>query len=102
LAASYIGVALLAGVYVSVGMFASSLTQSSVLAVIMALIFNVMLWFLGAAANASDDPASRRILEHLNVGTHFIEFIKGSISISGLVFFLSAIALFTFLTQRVV
>lgn len=102
LATSYMGLLLLTGVYVAIGMFASSLTQSSVLSVIMALIFNVMIWFMGAAADVSQDQVQRQIFEHLNVGTHFINFIKGNISIAGFVFFGSAIFLFSFLTQRVV
>lgn len=102
LASAYLGLALLTAGYVAIGMFASSITQSAVLAVLMALVFNVMLWFLGAAAEATDDAVTRQIFEHLNVGSHFINFIKGSVSIAGMVFFLSVIALFSFLTQRVV
>jgi ABC-2 type transport system permease protein len=102
LVSSYLGVMLLAASYVAIGMFASSLTQSNVVAVLLALILNVMLWFVGAAADVSDNPATRQIFEHLNVGTHFVNFIKGSVSISGIVFFLSVIFLNSFLTQRVI
>lgn len=102
LISSYLGLSLLVGVYVSIGMFASSLTQSAVLAVIMASIFNIMVWFIGAAADASNDPAQKAVLEHLNVSTHFFNFIKGNVSIAGFVFFTSLIFMFSFLTQRVV
>jgi hypothetical protein len=83
-------------------MFASSLTDSTVLSVIMALIFNVMLWFIGALSDASQEPTLTKIFEHLNVGAHFVNFIKGGVSLAGITFFLSVIALMTFLTQRVV
>lgn len=102
LLASYVGLLLVAGTYVAVGMFASSLTDSTVLSVVMALIFNVMLWFLGAMADATQGPVLRKIFEHLNVGSHFVNFIKGTISIAGVSFFLSVIVLMAFLTQRVV
>lgn len=102
LVASYLGLLLLVATYVAVGMFASSLTQSTVLSAIMGLIFNVMLWFIGAAADVTDAPIQKAVFDHLNVGTHFINFIKGTISIAGVVFFASVIGLFTFLTQRVV
>lgn len=102
LIASYIGLLLVTGCYVSVGMFASSLTESPVLSVIMSLIFNVLLWFVGALSDASQEPALTKVFEHLNLGTHFVNFIKGSISIASLTFFVSVIALMTFLTQRVV
>jgi ABC-2 type transport system permease protein len=102
LVSSYIGMLLVAGCYVAIGMFASSLTQSAVVAVIMALVFNVMLWFVGAASDVSDGPVQKQIFEHLNVGGHFQNFLKGSFSVSGTVFMLSVIFLFSFLTQRVV
>lgn len=102
LAASYIGLMLITASYVAIGMFASSLTESAVLAVIMALIFNVMLWFVGAAADSASNPVTQAIFEHLNVGAHFVNFVKGSISIASVTFFASVIFLASFLTQRVV
>jgi ABC-2 type transport system permease protein len=102
LVSSYIGILLLAASYVSIGMFASSLTQSSVVSVLLSLILNVMLWFVGAAAESTDSSASKQVFEHLNVSTHFVNFIKGNVSISSLAFFLSLIFLNAFLTQRVV
>ncbi len=102
LASSFIGILLLVATYVAIGMFASSLTQSAVISVILGLIFNVMIWFVGAAAEASNDPSARAVYEHLNIGNHLQNFLKGSVSLASLAFFASAIFLFTFLTQRVV
>lgn len=102
LAASYLGLALLTGCYVGVGMFASSLTESSVLAVVMSLIFSVGIWFIGAAADAAESPMWVAVFEHLSVGTHFVNFIKGSVGVAGVVFFASLMFLTFFLTQRVV
>jgi len=102
LISSYIGLLLLTGCYVAVGMLASSLTESTVLSVIMSLIFNVMLWFIGALSDASSDSNVSKVFDHLNVGSHFVNFIKGSVSLAGVTFFVSVIVLMTFLTQRVV
>jgi len=103
LASAYIGVLLLVGCYVAVGMFASSLTESAVLAVVMSLIFSVGLWFVGAGAEAfSDQPTLSKVFEHLSIGQHFVGFIRGGFSVASLVFFVSVIFLYGFLTQRVV
>jgi ABC-2 type transport system permease protein len=102
LVASIIGLLLVGAAYTAVGMFASSLTESAVLSVLMGLIFNVMLWFVGAATDISDDPVTRSVFEHVNIGTHFMNFIRGSVTISSFVFFASVIFLFAFLTQRVI
>lgn len=102
LMASYIGLFLITGCYVTIGMFASSLTDNTVLSVVMSLIFNVMLWFVGAFSDSAHDPVLDKIFAQLNVGSHFVNFIKGTISISSITFFVSVIVLMTFLTQRVV
>jgi ABC-2 type transport system permease protein len=102
LLASYFGLMMLVMTYAAIGMFASSLTESSVLAVLMALIFNVMLWFIGAAGDSVESPVWQSVFEHLNVSQHFIGFMKGTLSISSFTFFASLIFLASFLTQRVV
>lgn len=102
LASSMLGIMLLCAAYVAVGIFASSITQSAVIAVILALIFNVSLWFLGAVAEGTTDPATRSLFEHLSVGEHFQSFMKGNPSLTGLVYFLSLIFMFSFLTRQVV
>ena len=99
---SYIGLMLLIAVYVAIDMFTSSLTESTVVAVVMALIANVLLWFLGAAAEASEGPLQRQIFDHLNVSTHYVNFLKGNFSVAGFMYFASVVFLFSFLTQRVV
>lgn len=102
LAASFLGLALLSAGYVAVGIFASSLTQSAVVAIILSLIFNIMLWFIGTLADRSLNPAERTIIEHLSVGEHLQNYLKGNVSLAGLVFFLSLVFLFAFLTRQVV
>ncbi len=102
LATTYIGLMFLAGVYVSVGLFASSLTESSVLAVVMAILFDFMLFFISAPAQSADGPVQKAIFEHLSIGSHLSTFVSGSIGLSAVVFFSSLIFLFTLLTQRVI
>ncbi|MEK7356886.1 MAG: ABC transporter permease subunit, partial [Bdellovibrionota bacterium] len=99
---SYIGLFLMAAMYVSVGMFASSLTESTVLSVLMGLIFNVMIWFIGVTGEVAESATQRAIADHINISNHFMAFLKGQPSLAALAFFLSVIGLFTFLTQRVV
>ena len=99
---SYIGLLLLSAAYVSIGMFTSSLTENTALAVLSALICNVMFWFVGVAGESSDDPTVQAIFQQMNVGAHFVNFIKGQMSISSLTFLASIIFLASFLTQRVI
>ncbi len=102
LATSYFGLILVLGLYAAVGLFASSLTESVVLAVILGMIFNLVLWFVSQGADMSDSPLMTATFEHISLGAQFMNFIKGSIKLSSVVFLTSFIALFVFLTQRVV
>lgn len=99
---AYLGVLLVSAAYVAVGLFASSLTESVVLSVCMGLIFNLSLWFISQGVDFSNDPMFMSVMEHLSVGNHFMNFVKGSLKLSSSVFLLSVIGFFVFLTQRVV
>jgi ABC-2 type transport system permease protein len=102
LLSAYLGVTLVAASYVAVGIFASSLTESIVLSVVMALIFNVMLWFISQGAAGIGNPIISGVMDYLSMGQHFLNFILGVIKLKSLTFFASVIGLFIFLTQRVV
>lgn len=102
LLSAYLGVILVSGAYVAVGLFASSLTESIVLSVVMGLIFNILLWFVSQGAGGESHPTIAAVLEYMSIGQHFLGFILGVIKLKSLVFFASLIGLFVFLTQRVV
>ncbi len=102
LLSAYLGVALVSGAYVAVGLFASSLTESIVLSVVMGLIFNIMLWFIAQGTGGDSSPVVAAVFEYLSIGQHFLNFILGSIKLKSVVFFTTLIGLFVFLTQRVI
>lgn len=98
---AYFGVLLVSAAYVAVGLFASSLTESIMLSVVLGLIFNIMLWFISQGGGESSGWFTD-ILEYMSLGQHFLNFIMGAIKLNSLVFLLSLIGLFVFLTQRVI
>lgn len=102
LLSAYLGVVLVSGAYVAVGLFASSLTESILLSVVMGLIFNILLWFISQGPGADSHPLLASVLEYMSLGQHFLGFIMGAIKLKSVVFLLSVIGLFVFLTQRVV
>lgn len=102
LLSAYAGVIFVSATYVAVGLFASSLTESVVLSVILGLIFNISLWFISQGMAGDASPAVSAILEHMSLLQHFLGFIMGAVKSASVVFFLSVVGLFVFLTQRVV
>lgn len=102
LLSAYVGVLLVSGAYVAVGLFASSLTESIVLSVVMGLIFNILLWFISQGFGGDTSPLLSAVLEYMSIGQHFLNFILGNIQLKSVVFLVSLIGLFVFLTQRVI
>jgi ABC-2 type transport system permease protein len=102
LLSAYAGVLFVSGAYVAVGLFASSLTESVMLSVVLGLIFNIMLWFISQGAGTEGMPVVSAVLEYMSLGQHFLNFIMGAVKLSSVVFLTSVIGLFLFLTQRVV
>jgi ABC-2 type transport system permease protein len=98
---SYFGLLLLVGVYVAVGLFASSLTESAFLAVLLAIVVNFALWFLGQMGEDGGSVAMT-IIGQLSVADNFSNFVKGIFKISSLIFFITFISFFVFLAERVV
>ncbi len=102
LISSYMGLLMIAAIYVAIGLFASSLTSSVILSGFIALILSLGLWFIAWTSVVVEDATLQSIFEHLSVSQHFGEFMKGSIAITGFVFSLSVVAIYVFLTERVV
>ncbi len=99
---AYLGLGLITGTYLAVGVFASSLTESVLLAVVLGWILNLCLWFISQGAGFFDGPKIIAVMEHMSVGQHFANFARGTLNIGSLIFLLSCMVFFVFLTQRVV
>ncbi len=102
LISAYIGLLFVVAVYVAVGLFTSSLTESGFVAVILALVINVVLWFVGQNNDTAGSPTVFSIMEHMALAENFGNFIKGSISIGSTVFFITVAGFFVFLSERVI
>ncbi len=98
----YFGIFLITALYAAAGLFASSLTDSAMLAVFMAVVFNLMIWFVGQSGAGSDVKWWATLSEYISVGNHLSNFLKGTLRVSSIVFFTSAVGFFVFLCQRVI
>ena len=99
---SYLGLFLLTAVYAAAGLFASSLTASVMLSMIMGVIFNISLLLVSHGKDFSDNPTFQSVMEYISLSEHFLNFIKGSLVISSFVFFFSCILFFLFLVYKVI
>ncbi len=94
----HLGLILLAAGVLSLGMFLSSLSASTVLAAVMTFGLVLLLWVFDAVSNIPG-PVGEAI-GHLSLLTHFNDFSQGIFDTSGLVLFLSYVVLGLFLTAQ--
>jgi ABC-2 type transport system permease protein len=96
----YTGVVLMAGCYVSVGAFASSLTDNQIVAAVLTFGFSLFMWIIGWGAQAAG-ATTGKVLQFLSIADHMERFLKGIVDTSDLVYYLSFILLSLFLCNRV-
>lgn len=92
------GLLLLAAGVLSLGMFISSLSDSTVLAAIMTFGVVLLLWIVEAIASFPGPIAAA--FGHLSLLTHFTDFTQGILDTSGIILFSSYIVLGLFLTAQ--
>jgi ABC-2 type transport system permease protein len=101
IATAYLGVLLLGGVFLSVGLLASGLTENQVIAVILSFGLLLVIWLFDWAGQLLGDSPIGRLLSYLSPLGHFDNLVKGLVDSKDLVYFLAAIVFSLFLTHRV-
>jgi ABC-2 type transport system permease protein len=96
--ATYLGFALMGSLLVAIGLFISSLTDSQILAAVITYGVTLAMFFVGAISTGSD--IVNELLNYVNVSYWCNSFYRGVISPTGLVYYLSLIALFLLFTVR--
>jgi ABC-2 type transport system permease protein len=96
----YLGVLLMAGCCVSVGIFASSLTDNQIIAAVLTFGFSLFMWVIGWGAQAAGSITGQ-VLQYISIVDHLERFLKGLVNTSDLVYYLSFILFNLFLCHRV-
>src|SRR5580700_10435847 len=97
-AAGYAGVLLLGGSLIALGTFISSLTENQLIAAVLTFAAFLFVWVLDLGSNA--DGGIGAVVQYLSVIRHYDDFTRGVIDTSALIYYVSFIALFLFLTVR--
>ena len=95
----HLGLILLAGGVLSLGMFLSSLTDSTILAAVFTFALILFLWIIDAIAKSFGGPVGEA-LGHLSLLKHYNNFVQGIFDTSSLILFASYIVLGIFLTAQ--
>ena len=98
-ASGYLGMFLMGSAFLSIGLFASSLTSNQIVSAMVAfmvLLVSFILDFLSASAGETMGA----VLRHLSMGIHLRNFIQGVIDTRDVIFLVNVNILCLFLSMR--
>ena len=101
LVGGYVGFLLLGGAFISVGIFASSLTENQVVAVVIGFVSLLIMWVADGLGSTLGGIWAK-VLGWFSLITRYEEFNKGILALSPVVYYLSFIAVFLFITVRII
>lgn len=95
----YLGVLFIAGCYLATGLFFSSLTNNQIIAFITTIFFLLINFFSGQQIVLQQLPEFlTAIISTLSLNYHFRFLVQGQLPISSLIFYLSWVVIFLWLT----
>lgn len=98
----YLGILLVGALFISIGLFCSSLTRSQIVAAVTTIavlfVITILPWWVSGEASLSQ---FWRTVADQTVYRRYTDFSKGVIDFGNLVFFFAATAVFLFLTIKV-
>lgn len=97
----YIGLLLVGGVFISIGLFASSLSESQVIAGLVSFGILLSLWLLTQLKSVLSGTIVQVILK-IDLFNYYLDFQRGILDSNGIIVYLSFTFVFLLLTTRVI
>jgi len=96
-----VGILLLGAAILSIGVFVSSMTESQVVAAIISWAASILLYLTDLFVGSIPVQALARFVNGLSFTARYTPFTAGIFDFSNVVFFVSVVAVFLFLTIRI-
>ncbi|MCL1823758.1 MAG: ABC transporter permease [Oscillospiraceae bacterium] len=98
---NFTGIVLLGSVYISLGLLISALTENQMIAAVGSMFLNLVIFLFDALAAFIPFKLLSDVLKNISVYERYLGFTIGLFTLSSILFFASVIAVFIFLTVRV-
>lgn len=96
---AYAGLFLMGASFLSLGMFSSALTRNQIVAAVLSFGALLLFWVIGWLSSIMG-PTSVRLAEYLSIIRHFDNFSKGVLDSRDVIYYLSFVSFFLFVTVR--
>ena len=97
---AFLGLLLYGLTIIAIGLFISTLTENQIIAAVLSFGSIMVLWLVDVVAQNAESPASKGLLTYLSILSHLDDFMKGVLSTSHIIFYLSLMMVGLFLTYR--
>ena len=97
---AYLGLLLYGLALIAIGLFISTLTENQIIAAVLSFGTIMVLWLVDVLANNADSTTGKAVLTYLSIISHLDDFMKGVLSTSHIVFYMSLMLVALFLTYR--
>lgn len=97
---AYLGLFLYGLAIIAIGLFISTLTENQIIASVLSFGTAMVLFLVGAGAEYADSPTAKSVLTYLDIRSHLDDFMRGVLSTSHVIFYLSLMIVGLFLTYR--
>ncbi len=97
----YLGYVLLGAAMLAIGVLASSVTQNQIVAAMLGIGTNLVLWVAGDLGDMVGEFL-RPVVQYLPLFAHYTDFARGIIDTKDIIYFASVIVLCLFLSTRLV
>ena len=97
---SYIGFVLLWGAFIAIGIFISSLTESQMISAVFTFGVLLLVYFMDDIAAGVSNKALASVLSWFSLMNRYFEFQRGILNVVSIVYYLSFIGVFLFLTVQ--
>jgi ABC-2 type transport system permease protein len=89
----YLGLILMSATYISIGIFASSISRNQIVAFLIALLIGIFFHIIFGVLAGNMGGWIGSVLNYLNLSTHFESISRGVIDTKDLIYFFSMIAI---------
>lgn len=100
--AHYLGFYLLGCCLIAVGVFVSSTTESQITAAIITFVILLFIQLYGLISSLFNNAVVKKVIDWLSIMKRYNELTTGILSVSSIIFFISFVSVFIFLTIQTI
>lgn len=95
----YLGLFLVGACFVAIGLFASTLTENQIIAAVVSFAMVLGFWLMNWLAGILNFSAES-LISYLALSTHFDDFVKGIIDFRAVIYYVTFISFWLFVTVK--